>query len=216
MYCRFRECVHNYHACKEARAERDATVLEAENVEVEDCEPLLTIQSYSRDLDQACHMTTVTALLGMSIWRWLLFLGLFWPLELVAYFIARCFAFLVHTNLLGKHAIFVTFGLHRQLAYMLRAALWLGMWFAITGRPRSWALQADDWEQKAGRPLWKPTFLKVHAIIWRLLLTFLLYTIVGLLSAAAGKALSLQFHHKNHFERMQVLFRCHPGEGLNC
>jgi hypothetical protein len=31
-----------------------------------------------------------------------------------------------------------------------------------------------------------------------------LFRMAGLLSAVAGKALSLQFHHVNHFERMQV------------
>ena len=101
-------------------------------------------------------------------------------------------------------AVFLTFGLHRQLTYTLRTALWLGLWFIVTIRPRHWAVQADGWNDNAGKPIWEATFLRVHALVWRLLLTFLLYTIVGLMSATAGKMLSLQFHHKNHFECMQV------------
>jgi hypothetical protein len=100
--------------------------------------------------------------------------------------------------------VFLTCGLNKQLAYTLRAGLWLGIWFALTARPRAWAEEAEAWKGAAGREVWKPTFIKVHALMWRLLLVFLLYTVVGLLAAAAGKALSLQFHHQNHFARMQV------------
>lgn len=95
-------------------------------------------------------------------------------------------------------------GLHRQLAYTLRAATWFGLWFAIAARPLDWAKKADEWHKQSGQPIWESSFIRAHSVVWRLLLTFLLYTIVGLLAAAAGKALSLQFHHKNHFERMQA------------
>ena len=76
------------------------------DISATDCEPLLSIQTFTRDLDQACHMTTVTAFQGMSVWRWLLFVGLFWPLELVAYAIVCLLTLMVHTKLLGKHVRF--------------------------------------------------------------------------------------------------------------
>jgi hypothetical protein len=260
---RYITCISDYHSCTKARRERNASILVSDGVAAQDCEPLLSIQNHTRNLDQACHMTTVVSVQGMAIWRWLLFVGLFWPLELLAYFVARVFTALVHANLLGEHvrpasmplllrslmrmphnhhacvvlepceqslnllcgsgivrrvvlhilktlagmqAVFLTFGLNRQLAYTLRAALWFGLWFAITSRPRSWARQAESWREAAGKSIWEPTFLRVHSIVWRLLLVYLLYKMAGLLSSAAGKALSLQFHHKNHFARMQVCF----------
>jgi hypothetical protein len=100
--CRFNACVTGYHACIERQKSASAS-LQNPSTEVEDCEPFLAIQKFSRDLDQACHMTTVTAWQGMSVWRWLLFFGLFWPLQLVAYFIARMFTSLVQFNLFGGH-----------------------------------------------------------------------------------------------------------------
>jgi hypothetical protein len=100
--------------------------------------------------------------------------------------------------------VFLTCGLNHQLTHTLRAGLWFGVWFAITIRPRSWAEEAEGWNKAARKEIWMPTFIRVHAIMWRLLLSYLLYSFVGLLAAAVGKALSLQFHHKNHFARMQV------------
>lgn len=103
--------------------------------------------------------------------------------------------------------MFLTFGLHLQLAHVLRSAMWLSVWFVLSARPRSWANLASDWNDAAGQTVWEPAFLRVHAVIWRLLLTYLLFTLAGFLAAAAGKALSLQFHH-----RRAQLCACDPPE----
>jgi hypothetical protein len=104
----------------------------------------------------------------------------------------------------GVQVVFITFGLHRQLGYVVRAAMWMGLWFGIGAAPLNWAQKASNWNDKAGEAVWTEAFLDVHRVMWKVLLSFLLYTVTGLLSAVAGKALSLQFHHANHFERMQV------------
>lgn len=101
-------------------------------------------------------------------------------------------------------ALYLTFGLQGQLALVLRAAAWMGIWFGIAETPRSWAADASKWNALAGQTVWRPVFLQVHSTMWRLLLAFTLFKGTALLSAVAGKALSLQFHHANHFEQMQV------------
>ena len=115
-------------------------------------------------------------------------------------------------------AIFVTFGLHRQLGFVIRAAIWLGLWFAITRLPRQWADSADQWNAAAGhgQQVWNTDFDDFHGIVWKLLLAYLFLNVIGLLAAAAGKALSLMFHHHNHFDKMQVrtLRRCAYSEAI--
>jgi hypothetical protein len=100
--------------------------------------------------------------------------------------------------------VFLTFGLHRQLGHVLRNCMWFGIWFALVKDPKNWAEDADAWNDQANETVWTDDFLKVHNVVWRLLLSYMLYSIVGLLSALAGKLLSLQFHHENHFHRIQV------------
>lgn len=78
-------------------------MLVSDGVRAADCEPVLSMQNHSRDLAQACNMTSTVLVGGMAVWRWLLFFGLFWPLELAAYFVARVFTALVHANLFGGH-----------------------------------------------------------------------------------------------------------------
>lgn len=100
--------------------------------------------------------------------------------------------------------VFITFGLHRQLAFVLRAALWMGAWFAIAYLPLSWAKDASEWNELAGEEVWPESFLRVHNYMWRAILVFGLYTVMGLLAAVAGKFLSLQFHQANHLSRLEV------------
>jgi hypothetical protein len=103
-------------------------------------------------------------------------------------------------------AVFLTFGLHTQLAYLLRSSMWLALWFAVMNTPLSWAKDASVWNDLAERreSVWSEEFEKAHRIVWKLLASYVIYTFLGLLRSATAKYLSLQFHHKNHFERMQV------------
>jgi hypothetical protein len=82
--------------------------------------------------------------------------------------------------------------------------MWLGVWFPISFVARSWAKQASKWNTQARQTVWNNHFLSVHALVWRLLLVYLLRNVFSVAAAAISKWLSLQFHHRNHFERMQV------------
>jgi hypothetical protein len=82
--------------------------------------------------------------------------------------------------------------------------MWLGIWFAAAAVPKTWAEASKEWNDESNKQDWTKQFLKVHGVVWRLLLPYVLFSVVGLLSALAGKLLSLQFHHKNHFQRIQV------------
>ena len=106
-------------------------------------------------------------------------------------------------------AVYLTFGLQRQLAGVARAAAWLGLWFALSARARHWAARAAQWQEEAGTAIWSDEFSGIHGVVWRLLLSYVLLQVAGLASAVAGKALALQFHHENHFERMQARRPCH-------
>jgi hypothetical protein len=93
-------------------------------------------------------------------------------------------------------ALFLTFGLHVHLGLVLRNAMWLGTWFSLTERPLMWAREAEMANRKE--------FQTAHAYTVRALVALLILSIFSLLRAGLAKFLSLQFHHKNHFERMQV------------
>lgn len=88
--------------------------------------------------------------------------------------------------------------------------MWFGLWFPIMSKPLAWAYEARGWQQHSVRSAqvvkWNDGFIRVHEILWRVLLTFLLYTMVGLFKAALGKYMSFHFHHRNHSAKMQV--RC--------
>lgn len=99
--------------------------------------------------------------------------------------------------------MYLSFGLHHQTAHTLRAFAWFGLWFAIADSPLSQAEKAARWPMAVQRLVWSGKFIKWHATIWRLLLTFALFKSCSLLSGAASKILSLKFHETNHFAAMQ-------------
>ena len=101
-------------------------------------------------------------------------------------------------------AVYLTFGLQHQLGHCFRTFAWLGIWFALADTPLMWDEQSYSWNAQAGTTIWRPKFSSAHSTIWRCILVYALFNVCGLLSAAAGKALSLQFHEANHFEKMQV------------
>ena len=105
----------------------------------------------------------------------------------------------------ASQVVFLTFGLHTQLAYVIRNGMWLGIWFALASRPLRFADLAKQWNREGndGR-LIEEDFGKAYDIVWKLLLCYVLYSVAGLIAAAAGKALSLQFHHDNHFAQIQA------------
>ena len=103
---------------------------------------------------------------------------------------------------------FAIVGLRRELGYVTRAAMWFGLWFPIMSKPLAWAYEARDWQKHSMRSSqvvrWSDGFIVVHEVLWRILLTFLLYTMIGLIKAALGKYMSFHFHYRNHSTKMQA------------
>lgn len=103
--------------------------------------------------------------------------------------------------------LYTIVGLWCPLKYVVRAGMFLGLWFVLMHPPVSWAKQAQEWQEAGAATArafsWTTDFLRVHSIMWRLLLVFLLYTTVGLVRSALGKHLSIHTHHTHHFPRMQ-------------
>lgn len=83
--------------------------------------------------------------------------------------------------------VFLTFGLHRQLGYLIQAAAWFGIWFGLVSVPLGWAHDSSAWNSSAGQRVWSDKFENVHHYVWRVLLVFMLLRAMGLLRAAAGK-----------------------------
>lgn len=103
-------------------------------------------------------------------------------------------------------AVFLTFGLHIQLGYVLRSGMWIGAWYALMHPPRKWAEDSVKWNELAadtGVVVWNDRFEKVHTYVAKALIAYCLLCVCGLVRAACAKYLSLKFHHRNHFERMQ-------------
>lgn len=87
--------------------------------------------------------------------------------------------------------------------------MWLGAWFIIMWRPYRWAQAAASANVRAQRTdpdlIWDDTFEQAFKDGWRLLVAFLLLSVFALARSAITRALSLRFHHANHFDQMQVL-----------
>jgi hypothetical protein len=105
---------------------------------------------------------------------------------------------------------FAIVGLKRELGYLMRSAMWFGLWFPIMAKPVNWAHDARRWKTHGIRSAqvvkWDDGFITVHQIVWRVLLTFVLYAMVGLIKAAIGKYMSFHFHYRNHSAKMQVVY----------
>jgi hypothetical protein len=55
----------------------------------ETCVPVLHVASLRRDLDDTCRMTSSMHWQGAAVWRWTLFILIFWPVNIVGLWIAR-------------------------------------------------------------------------------------------------------------------------------
>lgn len=99
--CRALDCQAGYNECKKRGGSSET------------CAPILTSGDLERTLGDACRMATLIHFQGAALWRWLLVALLFWPLELVAYGVARLSAavsmMLINTTLVKGSVCFCTF-----------------------------------------------------------------------------------------------------------
>ena len=79
-----RACEDEYNDCMAEQQELalSGAVLDQSSLAL--CSSLVQVQSLSDSPGLACDMATSRAVLGMAAWRWLLFLGLFWPAQIAA------------------------------------------------------------------------------------------------------------------------------------
>lgn len=61
----------------------------AETKALETCVPVLAVGELLRELQDSCRMTSGMHWQGAAVWRWLLFVLIFWPVDVVGHIIAR-------------------------------------------------------------------------------------------------------------------------------
>jgi hypothetical protein len=60
--------------------------------------PRLKIGEYTRTVQRACHMKELKHYQGLAWWRWIIFIAMFWPLDLVAHGLAKILAGIVSAS----------------------------------------------------------------------------------------------------------------------
>jgi hypothetical protein len=101
-------------------------------------------------------------------------------------------------------AVFLTFGLHVHLGRVLQLGMWMALWYILMKFPLQWARDAKQNNALAQRTVWTDEFTTAHSYVTKTLIALMLLATFTLLRKGFTKYLSLQFHHQNHFNRMQV------------
>ena len=151
----------------------------------------------------ACTLESQVTVVGIEVWRILLFLSLFWPLSILSKVLAVIMTSIVRMHLVGDLVVFIVFGTRRQFEAFLCALVWFCLWFPITERARVLADASETWNSY-GPYVWTDRFNAVHFYVWRVLLLYVLFAFCSLVAAAAGRGLSLMFHHDDHFDRIKT------------
>lgn len=169
------------------------------------CSEAHNLRSVLNDTAEACSISSVILVGGMSLWRWTLFASLRWPLQAVGIGFTRAVRAVSQAPGMGDMAPFVVVGIQTQLTGTASALAWLATWFSIAEKPRRWAELARNWERsEATTPLiLDSTFLRVYMVVWRALVLLACASAAGLVAGVCGRTMSMIFHHRNHFKRMQ-------------
>ena len=117
--CRIDRCVDDLRSCQE-------------EANVETCEPPVSIGNYTMSVRRACTFDRIVAFEGMAAWRWILFFLAFWPLLTIAHLVSHVLTSVVNRTLTDGNstAVYLTVGLHNQVAFVLRAFSWVRfVWF---------------------------------------------------------------------------------------
>jgi len=211
------ECEQEFQECldEQQAALSEGGVLDQSSLAP--CPLLVRVPSLVGGPDLACDLATSRSVLGMAAWRWMLFLGLFWPIQIAALVAMQMALLLVdcYCKIAGKVPRLYTHGVAPALANFVRAISWIALWFALTEKPRQWAKDAVQWNADAsgssayGDPgsyvdsesageVWPPVFTRVHAIAWRLLVMWAVFAGARALAKIAGRVLAVRFHYAGH------------------
>ena len=170
------------------------------------CESLVQVRSLSDGPDLACDMATSRSVFGMAAWRWLLFLGLFWPTQIAAMVLVKAGALLIqgYCKASGQIAGLYTHGLEGAFANTVRAASWVGIWFALAHKPLEWSRDAVNWNDEAADTVWPTVFTDVHSVTWRILVLWAMVAAARALVKVAGRLLAIRFHYSGHDSEASV------------
>lgn len=157
------------------------------------------------DKRDACYLSSQNSVAGVRTWRVLVFVSLFFPATLLSRAATSLLSFILRTQFAGDLIPFITFGTKKQVTHMVRAILWFVSWFPLTEHARTLNAKAKEWNETARyREVWTTSFEHLDFYVWRFLLVYVLFTVCAVISAGAGRCLSLVFHHDDHFERMKT------------
>jgi hypothetical protein len=136
----------------------------------------------------------------MAAWRWLLFLGLFWPAQIAALLLVKAGSLLVqgYCKASGKITGLYTHGLEGVVANTVRALSWVGIWFALAHKPLEWSRGAATWNLEAADTVWPTVFTDVHSVIWRILVLWAMIAAARTMVKVAGRLLAVRFHYSGH------------------
>ena len=202
------KCEREYYDClAKEDAKAQATVQSGGIIDqshLASCSTLAEIQSLSDGPDLACDMATSDSVLGMAAWRWLLFLGLFWPTQLAARLATKLVSVVMqlYCKSRGKIPQLYTHALESPVANAVRACAWIGVWFALAKQPLSWAHQAHTWNEYASSEAWPTVFETVHFVVWRLLVLWALLLTIRALIKCVGRHLAVRFHYSHQYSEL--------------
>lgn len=193
-------CEAAYYACEDEQLRKAMSGAILDQSALTECSSLSEILPLLDGPDQACDMETSRALLGMAAWRWMLFLGVFWPTQVAAQVLVAAVSVLVaaYTRAHGRISSLYTHGLRAPAADAVRAGVWLGIWFALAQVPLEWCDRAAEWNTAAGQEVWPTVFDDAHFVIWRLLLLWFLISLARFLAKCACRYFAVQFHYIDH------------------
>lgn len=187
-----RECIEAFNECVDDELDQlgsGAVLTQATRAK---CAQGSDIEGLPGGVALACDMSVARPVLGMPLWRWLLFFGLYFPLVMaaraVAWAVSPIGVWCAHKN--GRKGLLWMAPARNRFARFVRDLAWLGVWFALAQTPRRWADLAPDLEEAVGHPVWTSDFKTLHFVVWRLLVLKALLSLTGLLATMTGRVLS--------------------------
>ena len=170
-------------------------------VSIDECSAVVeSARRFDWTVEQACDLIVTRHVLGMALWRWMLFVGLAWPLYLTARLAVHCVGVVTRAADSSRAGIFWLFGVHVHMARFVQAVFLLLCWLTVTRTTLRRVDLVDDNGKPGHTVSWVVAFDDVHYYVWRTLLVYALATACSAFAAVAGKAISLRFHGTKHFK----------------
>lgn len=143
-----------------------------------------------RPPDEECDPYPYPRPLGTSFWRWLLLLGLLYPMHWVSgAFVTLATAVLTDVYILSANVVYFAVQIRKPVTQMITYAGWMVIWLILMAPRRDEMGSAYD-------------------IIWRIFLCLVILRLLQLTKKGGMSWLALSFHQRAHFQKMQdALFK---------